>query len=131
MLVPFTKFHQYLQSFVCDTLNHQPGQGVKQASACCTACPTQGFPPLIGGGLSHRRLLLTVAPPTPQVLGQEVQSDQGLQLPSRGPAEKRENNAFLGLIKRGKRCLIICFMSQKRKHYKSREKENKKLYEQS
>ena len=72
-----------------------PGHGAKHALAVSVSLPTQSFPPFIGGGRLHSRVLLKTSPPDiPHVLEQRVQGVQDPHSPSRGPA-KWQNNVEL------------------------------------
>ena len=61
---------------------------MKHALAVSVASPTQGFPPFIGGGPLHSRVLLKSSPPDmPHVLEHVVQAVQDPHWPSRGSAK--------------------------------------------
>ena len=69
-----------------------PGHGAKHALAVSVSLPTQSFPPFIGGGRLHSRVLLKSSPPDiPHVLEHRVQGVQVPHSPSRGPAKLQNN----------------------------------------
>ena len=85
----FFSFRTYFDWLRLASHKDLPGQGVKHDFAVSVPLPTHDFPPFIGGGLLHDRLLWRISPPDiPHVLEHVVHGLQTPHSPSIGPAKE-------------------------------------------